>query len=308
MRKITVLIGISGSGKTTWASEFLAQNPNTMRVNRDDVRMQLTASNSRFLDKKGEEVVSKIVDWEVRTLLQSGIDVLLDNTHLSLKYLKEIDLKFGYMADIRHVFCDVSLEEAQRRVKQRDNISDVTYIKKQYDRYISLKRNYGEFEPIKEHPQAKGGMPHYDHLPNTVICDLDGTLSLYNKNKSAYERDFENDMASEPVLSNLLNFLAFREKGDKIHFFSGRNAKFKKQTLEFLTALGFIPEDDFVLSMRGEDDQRRDSLVKMEMFLEHIPGRFNVSYVIDDRLQVIEECWNRLGVFVFNVNQFNERF
>ena len=38
---ITILIGISGSGKTTIAKEMISKNQNLIRINRDDLRKTL---------------------------------------------------------------------------------------------------------------------------------------------------------------------------------------------------------------------------------------------------------------------------
>lgn len=311
MRKIIVLIGISGSGKTTKAAEYLKQNPNTLRVNRDDIRMQITASNQRMLKRDIENLVSKIQDEQIRTMLLSGYDVLIDNTHLKTKYLDEIYMKFGHMAKIYTSWINCTLEFAQNRVLKRDSITNVDYIERQHNDYLKLEKDVKDFKPSLKGMHPFAGMPHNNEIPNTIICDLDGTLSLYDEKKSAYDRDFENDTWNKAVGTVLESFLIshnFGENPDIIHFFSGRNAKHKDKTLEFLTKNGLIPDQEFKLVMRAEDDARRDSVVKMEMFEQNIPGKYNPLFVIDDRLQVIEECWNRLGLFVFNVNQTNKRF
>lgn len=47
--------------------------------------------------------------------------------------------------------------------------------------------------------------------------------------------------------------------------------------------------------MRKDGDTRRDSIVKRELFEEHVKGKFNVVAILDDRPQVIRECWRELG-------------
>ena len=54
--------------------------------------------------------------------------------------------------------------------------------------------------------------------------------------------------------------------------------------------------------MRKTDDSRKDSIIKKEIFLEHIDKEYNVMSVFDDRPQVIR-MWRDLGLFVFDVNQ-----
>ena len=38
MAKIILCRGIQGSGKTTWAKNYCNEHPNSIRVNRDDLR------------------------------------------------------------------------------------------------------------------------------------------------------------------------------------------------------------------------------------------------------------------------------
>lgn len=38
MSKIILCRGIQGSGKTTWAKQYCKEHPNSIRVNRDDIR------------------------------------------------------------------------------------------------------------------------------------------------------------------------------------------------------------------------------------------------------------------------------
>ena len=38
MPKLILCRGIQGSGKTTWAKQYCKEHPNSIRVNRDDIR------------------------------------------------------------------------------------------------------------------------------------------------------------------------------------------------------------------------------------------------------------------------------
>lgn len=54
------------------------------------------------------------------------------------------------------------------------------------------------------------------------------------------------------------------------------------------------------LFMRSGGDTRRDSIVKAEIYHEHIEPFFEVKYVVDDRPQVIDG-WRELGLRVLAV-------
>lgn len=295
MSKIIVNIGISGSGKTTWSTNFIKENPSYLRVNRDDIRKQITGSDNLLLSKELEKLVSKIQDETIRTILLEGNNVILDNTHLQKKYLDEILLKYNHLADIEFKIFDIDRNEAIKRVCTRDNRQEAQYIKKQFNNFEKLVHHLSKYN----YPKNLCIHEYNSYLDDCIICDLDGTLCLYG-DKNSYYRDFENDQVNLPVL-NIINNAAV----DKIFFFSGRNGKYESQTRRFLD--DYVLED-YTLVMRDSEDMRRDSIVKEEMFNNYIKDKYNVEFVIDDRLQVIEECWNKLDIFVLNVNQTNKRF
>lgn len=56
-----------------------------------------------------------------------------------------------------------------------------------------------------------------------------------------------------------------------------------------------------VLIMRKGGDQRRDSIVKREMYDDLIAPRFDVRYVVDDRQQVVDMWRDDLGLPVLQV-------
>ncbi|WP_216080453.1 hypothetical protein, partial [Shigella flexneri] len=56
----------------------------------------------------------------------------------------------------------------------------------------------------------------------------------------------------------------------------------------------------FNLSMRKDGDVREDSIVKLEMFNEHIRDKYYVDFVLDDRNQVVE-LWRSLGLTCLQV-------
>jgi len=56
--------------------------------------------------------------------------------------------------------------------------------------------------------------------------------------------------------------------------------------------------------MREVGDMRKDRIVKLELFNEHIRHNYRVVAVWDDRKQVVE-MWRALGLTVFHVADGN---
>ena len=47
MKKIILTVGCPGSGKSTWAREFIAKNPGFFNINRDDYRQSIMGHEER---------------------------------------------------------------------------------------------------------------------------------------------------------------------------------------------------------------------------------------------------------------------
>ena len=82
--KIKILSGIPGCGKSTWARDFIAKNPDTKRINRDDLRMMF--DDSRFTDGN-ESFVNKAKLALVKTCIDFDKDMVIDDTHCYADYL-----------------------------------------------------------------------------------------------------------------------------------------------------------------------------------------------------------------------------
>lgn len=63
-------------------------------------------------------------------------------------------------------------------------------------------------------------------------------------------------------------------------------------------------EDKWALFMRRTGDTRKDNIIKREIFNEHIRGKYNVLFVLDDRSRVVRE-WRAMGLTVFQVAEGN---
>lgn len=319
-QEIEILIGVSGSGKSTYSINRIKHNVKWVRVNRDDIRRQLIGELTQDYYKRKdlsslEKQVTFILFSQMRHLLSQGFNIIVDNTNLKISVIGEFLQEFNHLVDIRLTYFgkDLTLKEIKERVKKREDkrswwdkfldfdVFSTSYIDKQWDDFkklVALKTP--DLYPKKDNKAIVDIT-----LPKTIICDLDGTLSLFERGKkSPYDRDFENDTMSQPVLFVLKSWLK-ENPGGKITFFSGRDFKFLKQTREFLQKE--LEFRTYTLHMRDSKDSRNDASIKEDMYNKHIKGKYNVEFVLDDRLRVCR-LWNKLGFFIFNVNQENIEF
>jgi len=316
--KLTVLIGPSGCGKTTYSKKLVSENDRTFRVNRDDIRtllgLDLNTYSNRKDFKKIEENINDIQHELILNQLNAGNNVILDTTffgpdHKYNVYKKSIDNiinRYNHRCDIEFIFIEQPYEVALENLRKREGLEyNVDYLKQHFDIFGKIK----EYFIVNNIPLfiPKIDVRYHNDVTLTpaIICDLDGTLSLFDREvKNPYHRDFENDIINEPIRE----YLHFQMKyGTQIVFFSGRRENYEKQTREFLTKCGFSP-DDYLLFMRMDGDNRSDDLIKFQLFDDFIRDKYYVKVIFDDRLQVLENVWLKLGIPVFNVNQGNIRF
>jgi predicted kinase len=303
MSLITVLIGISGAGKTTFSTPLL-KDKNTIRVNRDDARTMLfgvSQSDQTYYNRKDiracEDLVSETIEDTVYNALNKGKNIVFDNTHLQKKYIDEILFKYNHLADIELVFCDVPLKEAQDRVVKRNSLASVpVYIEKHYNDYIKLKKAMHGQQLF--YPQTAPQVKFNSSLPDTYIVDIDGTVALKG------DRDIFDDskLHLDTEIKEVGHIIrALHKDGFKIVFVSGRQDSCKDTTTQFLKDKNLWMTDSEIF-MRKAKDQRNDSIVKEEIVLRDLLPRFNVVGVLDDRIGVTRN-FHKLGMFVLNVNQ-----
>lgn len=157
MNKLIICVGISGSGKSTWATNFIKNNYNYVRINRDDIRKVLVGDLEGYYNRKDlSNIETKITNIETLILFNmSGYNIVIDNTNLTIKYINRwIDIANKYKFDINFKLFDCNdINTAKQRVIDRCNYpmsldkdhtnvcKYVDYIDKQYQQY-SIIREY----------------------------------------------------------------------------------------------------------------------------------------------------------------------
>jgi hypothetical protein len=132
-------------------------------------------------------------------------------------------------------------------------------------------------------------------LPNYVIIDVDNTLTFIS-NRSPFEwNKVGNDYPNQVVIDHVN---IYKKLGYIVIIMSGRDEVCMPETKKWL--LDHNVNYDY-LYMRKNNDFRKDSIVKKELYEQHIKDKFNVFVSLDDRTQVIDMYRNeKLSVFQVN--------
>lgn len=315
MQHLLILIGISGSGKSTFAKQFVQDNPTYLRLNRDDLRRSLVpvplGEYWKWDEKRKSRIERLVSELEKSTLLsalESGWNIVLDNTHLRQRYindlLKLIDKQATTKRPIEVTFqvFDVPLATAISRDRLRADVVGEPVIREQHSRLTMLKKQFDTSQRLAFptiHATADP-MAQNDALPKCILVDIDGTAAKIHDRSPFDWSNVGRDKPNTPVL-NVVQ--AMRSAGYAVVFLSGRDSAARTETVRWLDKhLGWAEGPDYVLFMRARNDMRKDSIIKRELFDAHIRGRYFVELVLDDRDQVVS-LWRRgLGLTCLQVD------
>ena len=133
MNKLIILKGIPASGKSTWAKQWVEEDPKTrVIVNRDSIRRGLGV----YWVPSREDLVSDIEYSIVNCGMEHDYDICLDSTNLNPNYLNQwLILADNYGYEVEYKQFDISLEEALERDKNREFPVGEKVINQFYNKY-----------------------------------------------------------------------------------------------------------------------------------------------------------------------------
>lgn len=295
MAKLTILRGISGCGKSTWARQ-----QNAKIVSRDDLRVMMFPQfdATEYYKAPGlgerEQEITVAQDALVGAYLRAGKDVIVDNTNIEWRFVKalaKIAYRFGAEVEVK-VF-DVAYTDAVHRDFVRGLQGGRTVgedvILKQYNRFkMNKNMSLDPVQPVQPYTGTPG-------KPKAFLFDLDGTVYHMNDKRGPYDHNVDVDDPDQ-VIQEIVNVLAMSGEYVVIAM-SGRKTATRQTTIECMERDGLCYDELF---MRADGDDRPDNLIKADLFNEHVRDNFDVQFVLDDRDQVVD-MWRRMGLKTLQV-------
>lgn len=291
---IYLTVGIPASGKSTWAKLRAQNNPDIIRVCRDDLRLML--NGTQILDGKGEKLVTKLVEHAIAN--KGKKDIIVDQTNCNLQHLRKLVDFASSFDSVKFIPFDSTLEIALQR--NRDRIvgrvpDDVIHRMVKGFEEVNGAYNFDSVIFKKSYSQEIKNQIPVDIREKAYLVDIDGTLAHMGDRRSPYEwnkvgLDTVDDSVKRTIHSHA-------QTGNKIILLSGRDEICREETERWL-------KDNFIyyteLHMRAVNDPNKDFIIKEQLYREFIEPYYNVIAVYDDRNSVCA-MWRSIGLKCYQV-------
>lgn len=303
--KLLILSGPPGIGKTTYAKYLLSIDSTYARFNRDDVRKMV--ADSYVVEDKLETLINHISDFTIKELL-TKYNVIVDNTNCKVRYIKELADTFGQIAEVELLLMepDMDLETIKTRNKSREKSVPDEVVDSMFQGYKNVVKRYQEiYEYIQEVSKPKVSIENKQDntLPKAIIVDIDGTVAHMGKRSPFDWAKVNEDTPDE----NVINIVKALHKYHLI-FLSGRDSVCRDKTVEWINkhiAGTGLTKRNYDLFMRPQNDYRKDSIIKEELYNNHIKNKYYIEAVFDDRDQVVNFWRMKIGLKCFQVDYGN---
>lgn len=294
MSSIELTVGPSCSGKTSYAVERVANSKGKLiNSNRDDIRFTMFAisdySNYKFT-KEREQMVTDVQFAMAEAALKVGKGIIVSDTNLEpsrwVKW-KELAKQHNICFRIKYFSEDYSVLLERNLHRGRSTCPKV--IKMQFDKFEQNSPTHINYWTPKPYVNPTEGRKCW-------IVDIDGTLAHMDGLRGAFDYSKVGLDRPDQHVIDLVNMLY--GLGHRIIIMSGREDSCFDETVKWLMKHK-VKYDQ--LYMRKSGDQRKDNIVKDEMFIDHIePKGYIIQGVLDDRNQVVS-MWRKKGLKVFQV-------
>jgi len=320
---LTVMVGISGSGKSVVAKSWVNWGRGqVVRFNRDSIRAMLF---DKVPWNSGNENIVR--NWQMegaRMALQMGKDAIIDDTNC-VRNTRQKWEEFAKQARVRLRIVtmttpiEVCIErDAKREVKcpicgevvlTKEKVGEGV-IRKQHKDLNEVKVMVRDETPLKltrpymERTELLKNGGFTSRLPGCpwVLVDVDGTTASFIDLKTGAQLrgPFEEQkVLLDDVYEVVAEWIRALYPYYNICIMSGRHDFCGDDTCDWYDGHG-IPFDHIL--MRYSGDNRSDHIVKKEILDElcAVIGKENVAFVLDDRPKVVR-MWKENGLTVYPV-------
>ena len=298
MYTIILTRGIQGSGKSTWAKEWVAEDSeNRIRINFDDLRNMM--GNYKVENwKLRETIINDMFVSFMKSAMENHYGIVVDNMNLSDSAVNRVEKiieeynknhREQYTYEFKNFFTDVN--ECIARDKKRLMPIGEDIIRKTWRTYrhkiLQIQNN--EFvDSLKSSKYSNN-----PELPNCIIADMDSTICFNTQGRPYFGKDagkfMMDDIPNLGVIDIIRSFLRNKNGDDKVFIITGRERtpEIERATLDYVDI--FISEHpDIIVLFRPNKEYMSGDDMKMKLIDENILGKYNILYAIDDSDKIVK--------------------
>lgn len=174
MSTITILRGLPGSGKSTWARKHV--DANTVIVSLDGLREMMAGGRQAWHDTMNPQLnrlLARQTHTIISDLLAKGVNVISDSQHVNPRFcVDEARIAARHKAHIETVTFNAPLDELLERNKTRDESDRVPeeYLRTQYETWHENLGHDSRWVNIRV--MKADGLYHMTPMGETVLVDV----------------------------------------------------------------------------------------------------------------------------------------
>ena len=294
-KKLILCRGIQGSGKTTWARQWVEENPeNRIRINNDDIRNML----GKYWVVERESLVSEMKKSLVVDAMSRGYDIVIDNMNLNPKEVKfwetvveynNVDPdNYKYTIEFKDFF--ISLDECIRRDAMRSNPIGEKVIRDTW-------RRYKHFIQTSEVERLVENLRPYTNKPKCIVVDMDSTMCFNVTKRPWYGEGAAEGMINDVPNQGVVDLVKTLQNTYPIIVVTGRDTSQAKVTKQWLANQGIAPEEFY---FRTEGDYRKGVEVKTEL-INQVLDKYDIVTVFEDCAPIVN-AFRAMGLTVLQPN------
>ena len=301
-KKLILTRGIQGSGKSTWARQWVEEDPeHRIRINNDDIRNML----GPYWIPDREKVVSTIKLRTAQVAMDLGYDVVVDNMNLNskeIKFWEEIIKRYsreitsvssssGYEYEIEFKDFFIPLEECIRRDAMRPNPIGEKVIRETWKRY----KHFIQTTEVERHVD---NMRRYTGKPKCIVIDMDSTMCFNVTKRPWFGEGAAEGMINDVPNTGVCEMIRQLQDYYDIVVATGRDTSQEEVTRQWLAKQGINP-DEFYFRTNG--DCRKGVVVKKEQ-IEKILETYDIVSIFED-CEPIVQMYREMGLTVLQPNK-----
>ena len=296
-KKLILTRGIQGSGKSTWAKAWVAEDPeHRIRINWDDLRNMFGV----YWIPNREPLLADITLRAVEEAMSRGYDIVIDNMNLNPKTVRywegvvetnnNTNAVSHFMYEIKFKDFFIPLEECIRRDAMRPNPMGEKAIRDTW-------RRYKHFIQTSEVERLVENLRPYTNKPKCIVVDMDSTMCFNVTKRPWYGEGAAEGMINDVPNQGVVDLVKVLQNTYPIIVVTGRDTSQAKVTKQWLANQGIAPEEFY---FRTEGDYRKGVEVKTEL-INQVLDKYDIVTVFED-CEPIVKAFRTMGLTVLQPN------